>query len=87
MILSNTINIRYKYKTGGMNTKEKAQLLKYYGFRGFLKTVNARSFIVVVLPKDKAHNRKVMEGLRNERRENAGDGNGISFTCRRKTRY
>lgn len=32
MILSNTIDIRYKYKTGGMNTKEMAQLLKYYGF-------------------------------------------------------
>lgn len=32
MQLSNAINIRYKYKTGGMNTKEMAQLLKYYGF-------------------------------------------------------
>ncbi|WP_281135035.1 hypothetical protein [Staphylococcus succinus] len=49
-----------------MNTVEMAQLLKYYGFHGFLKSVNARSFIVAVLPKDKAHNRKVMEGLRNE---------------------
>ena len=63
MILSNTINIRYKYKTGGMNTKEMAQLLKYYGLRGFLKSVNTNSFIVAVLPEDKAHNRKVMEGL------------------------
>ncbi|MEB6170384.1 DUF1381 domain-containing protein [Staphylococcus pseudoxylosus] len=27
MILSNTIDIRYKYKTGGMNTKEMAQYL------------------------------------------------------------
>lgn len=64
MILSNTINIRYKYKTGGMNTKEMAQLLKYYGFSGYLKYVNTNSFIVAVLPEDKAHNRKVMEGLR-----------------------
>ncbi|MGW7888635.1 hypothetical protein [Staphylococcus xylosus] len=47
-----------------MNTVEMAQLLKYYGFRGYLKYVNKRSFIVAVLPEDKAHNRKVMEGLR-----------------------
>jgi len=65
MILSNTINIRYKYKTGGMNTKEMAQLLKYYGFQGYLKSVNQRSFTVAVLPEDKAHNMKVMEELRN----------------------
>lgn len=64
MILSNTINIRYKYNPGGMNTVEMAQLLKYYGFRGYLKYVNKRSFIIAVLPEDKAHNRKVMEGLR-----------------------
>lgn len=66
MILSNTINIRYKYNTCGMNTVEMAQLLKYYGHKGYLKSVNARSFIVAVLPKDKAHNMKVMEELRNE---------------------
>ncbi|MDW4218182.1 hypothetical protein QI050_11790 [Staphylococcus saprophyticus] len=48
-----------------MNTKEMAQLLKYYRFRGFLKSVNTNSFIMAVLPEDKAHNRKVMEGLRN----------------------
>lgn len=65
MILSNTINIRYKYNTGGMNTVEMAQLLKYYGFSGYLKYVNKRSFTVAVLPEDKAHNMKVMEGLRN----------------------
>ena len=65
MILSDTINIRYKYNTGGMNTVEMAQLLKYYGFRGYLKSVNTNSFIVAVLPEDKAHNRKMMEGLRN----------------------
>lgn len=66
MQLSNTINIRYKYKTGGMNTKEMAQLLKYYGLRGYLKYVNANSFTVAVLPEDKVHNRKAMEGLRND---------------------
>ena len=64
MILSDTINIKYKYNTGGMNTVEMAQLLKYYGFRGFLKSVKTNSFIVAVLPEDKAHNRRVMEGLR-----------------------
>ncbi|MDW3787325.1 hypothetical protein QI338_08820 [Staphylococcus saprophyticus] len=64
MILSNTINIRYKYKTGGMNTKEMAQLLKYYGFRGFLKAINKNSFTVAVLPEDKAHNRKVLNKLK-----------------------
>lgn len=64
MILSDTINIRYKYNTCGMNTVEMAQLLKYYGFLGYLKSVNQRSFTVAVLPEDKAHNRKMMEGLR-----------------------
>ncbi|WP_155238574.1 hypothetical protein [Staphylococcus xylosus] len=64
MILSNTIDIRYKYNTGGMNTVEMAQLLKYYRFRGFLKAINKRSFIVAVLPEDKAHNRKVLNELK-----------------------
>lgn len=64
MILSNTINIRYKYNTCGMNTVEIAQLLNYYGFRGFLKTINPNSFIVAVLPEDKAHNRKVLNELK-----------------------
>lgn len=66
MILSNTIDIRYKYNTGGMNTVEMAQLLKHYRLKGFLKSVNKRSFIVAVLPEDKAHNKKVMEEIRNE---------------------
>lgn len=64
MILSNTINIRYKYKTGGMNTKEMAQLLKYYRLKGFFKSVNVNSFIVAVLPEDKAHNIKVLNELK-----------------------
>ena len=66
MILSDTIKTRYKLDTKGRNTVEIAQLLKYYGFRGFLKVINTNSFIVAVLPEDKAHNRRVMEGLRNE---------------------
>ena len=64
MQLSNTINIRYKYKTAGMNTVEMAQLLKYYGFRGYLKYVNPHSIVMAVLPEDKEHNREVMEGLK-----------------------
>lgn len=64
MILSDTINIRYKYNTCGMNTVEMAQLLKYYGFRGYLKLVNQRSFTVAVLPEDKAHNRKMLNKLK-----------------------
>ncbi|MDW3782153.1 hypothetical protein [Staphylococcus saprophyticus] len=47
-----------------MNTVEMAQLLKYYGFRGFLKAINSNSFIVAVLPEDKAHNRKVLNKLK-----------------------
>ncbi|PNZ17361.1 hypothetical protein BU059_06350 [Staphylococcus succinus] len=64
MILSNTIDIRYKYNTCGMNTVEMAQLLKYYRFRGFLKSVNERRFIVAVLPKDKAYNMKVLDKMK-----------------------
>lgn len=64
MQLSKTINIKYKYNTGGMNTKEMAQLLKYYGLRGFLKSVNTNSFVMAVLPEDKAHNRKVLNKLK-----------------------
>ena len=64
MQLSNTINIRYKYKTGGMNTKEMAQLLKYYRLKGFLKSVNTNCFTVAVLPEDKAHNMKVLNKLK-----------------------
>ncbi|WP_158258882.1 hypothetical protein [Staphylococcus succinus] len=41
-----------------------AQLLKYYGFKGYLKSVNKNSFIVAVLPEDKAHNRKVLNQLK-----------------------
>ncbi|MRN64845.1 hypothetical protein GIX91_12995 [Staphylococcus saprophyticus] len=40
-----------------------SQLLKYYGFSGYIKYVNANSFIVEVLPEDKAHNRKSLTVL------------------------
>lgn len=65
MILSDTIKVKYKIDTKGRNTVEMAQLLKYYRFRGFLKAINKNSFTVAVLLEDKAHNRKMMEGLRN----------------------
>lgn len=64
MQLSDTINIKYKYNTCGMNTVEMAQLLKYYGFHGYLKYVNARSIVMAVLPEDKEHNRKVLRELK-----------------------
>lgn len=64
MILSNTINIKYKYATCGMNTKQMAQLLKYYGLRGYLKYVNINSFIMAVLPEDKEHNKMIMDELK-----------------------
>lgn len=64
MILSDTINIKYKYNTCGMNTKEMAQLLKYYHLKGFLKSVKTNSFIVAVLPEGKEHNRRVLNKLK-----------------------
>ncbi len=66
MILSDTIKIKYKIDTKGRNTVEMAKLLKDYGVRGYLYSVNPRSIVMAVLPEDKEHNRKVMEGLRNE---------------------
>ncbi|MDW4229001.1 hypothetical protein QI210_10430 [Staphylococcus saprophyticus] len=47
-----------------MNTVEMAQLLKYYGFRGFLKAINTNSFVMAVLPEDKTHNRKMLNKLK-----------------------
>ncbi|WP_269668840.1 hypothetical protein [Staphylococcus gallinarum] len=41
-----------------------AKLLRDYRVRGFLYSVNPRSIVMAVLPEDKEHNRKVMEGLR-----------------------
>lgn len=64
MILSETIKVKYKIDTKGRNTVEMAKLLRDYGVRGFLYFVNQRSIVMAVLPEDKEHNRKVMEGLR-----------------------
>jgi hypothetical protein len=64
MILSDTIKTKYKLDTKGRNTVEMAKLLKYCGVKGFLISVNSRSIVMAVLPEDKAHNRKAMEGLR-----------------------
>ncbi|MGL4008895.1 hypothetical protein [Staphylococcus nepalensis] len=66
MILSDTIKTKYKLDTKGRNTVEMAKLLKYCGVKGFLISVNTHSIVMAVLPEDKAHNRKAMEGLRNE---------------------
>ena len=64
MILSDTIKVKYKIDTKGRNTVEMAKLLRDYGVRGFLYSVNPRSIVMAVLPEDKEHNREVMEGMR-----------------------
>ena len=66
MQLSDTIKTKYKLDTKGRNTVEMAKLLKDYRVRGFLIAVNTHSIVMAVLPEDKEHNRKAMEGLRNE---------------------
>ncbi|MFD3219947.1 hypothetical protein ACE3LZ_02975 [Staphylococcus saprophyticus] len=65
MILSETIKVKYKIDTKGINTVEMAKLLRDWGVKGFLYSINPRSIVMAVLPEDKAHNREVMEGLRN----------------------
>ncbi|RIO43883.1 hypothetical protein [Staphylococcus nepalensis] len=64
MQLSDTIKTKYKLDTKGRNTVEMAKLLKDYGVKGFLIAVNPHSIVMAVLPEDKEHNRKAMEGLR-----------------------
>ena len=64
MILSDTIKVKYKLDTKGRNTVEMAKLLRDYGVRGFLYSINPRSVVMAVLPEDKEHNREVMEGMR-----------------------
>lgn len=64
MILSDTIKTKYKLDTKGRNTVEMAKLLRDYGVKGFLYSLNSHSIVMAVLPEDKEHNRKVMEGLR-----------------------
>lgn len=64
MQLSDTIKIKYKIDTKGRNTVEMAKLLRDWGVKGFLYSINPHSIVMAVLPEDKEHNRKVMEGLR-----------------------
>ena len=66
MILSDTIKVKYKIDTKGRNTVEMAKLLRDWGVRGYLYSVNPRSIVMAVLPEDKEHNMKVMEGIINE---------------------
>ena len=64
MKLSDAIKVKYKIDTKGKNTVEMAKLLRDCGVKGFLYSINPRSIVMAVLPEDKEHNRKVMEGLR-----------------------
>ena len=64
MILSETIKIKYKIDTKGKNTVEMAKLLRDYGVKGFLYSLNPRSIVMAVLPEDKEHNRKVLNGIK-----------------------
>ena len=64
MILSDTIKVKYKIDTKGRNTIEMAKLLRDWGVKGFLYSINPRSIVMAVLPEDKEHNREVMEGMR-----------------------
>ena len=64
MILSDTIKVKYKLDTKGRNTVEMAKLLKDCGVRGFLIAVNSHSIVMAVLPEDKEHNRKVLNGIK-----------------------
>lgn len=64
MQLSDTIKTKYKLDTKGKNTVEMAKLLKDYRVKGFLYSVNPRSVVMAVLPEDKEHNRKVLNGIK-----------------------
>ena len=66
MILSDTIKTKYKLDTKCRNTVEMAKLLRDWGVKGFLYSINPHSIVMAVLPEDKEYNRKVMEGLRSE---------------------
>ncbi|MEX5651180.1 hypothetical protein AB1J05_01540 [Staphylococcus cohnii species complex 1658] len=43
-----------------------AKLLKDWGVKGFLYSINPHSIVMAVLPEDKEDNRKAMEEIRNE---------------------
>ena len=64
MILSDTIKVKYKIDTKGRNTIEMAKLLRDCGVRGYLYSVNPRSIVMAVLPEDKEHNRKLLNGIK-----------------------
>lgn len=67
MILSETIKVKYKFNTCGLQTHEVAKLLRDKGVKGFVISSNDRSVIVAVPREDIKRNRKIMEGIRNER--------------------
>jgi len=64
MMLSETIKVKYKIDTKGRNTVEMTKLLRDWGVKGFLYSLNTRSIVMAVLPEDKEHNREVMEGIK-----------------------
>ncbi|AYX89331.1 hypothetical protein EGX68_03435 [Staphylococcus cohnii] len=64
MMLSETIKVKYKIDTKGRNTVEMTKLLRYWGVKGFLYSLNTRSIVMAVLPEDKKHNRKVLNGIK-----------------------
>ena len=64
MILSDTIKVKYKIDTKGRNTVEMANLLRDWGVKGFLYSINPRSVVMAVLPGDKEHNREVLNGIK-----------------------
>ena len=66
IILSDTIKVKYKLDTTGMNSIEVARMLKDNGVRGFTMEVNKRYVIVAVPREDIKMNRKIMEGIRSE---------------------
>lgn len=57
MQLSNTVDVKYKINTNGMNTVEVARMLKENRVNRFLKYVNERSVIVAVSREDIKSNR------------------------------
>lgn len=65
MILSDTIKVKYKLNTCGLQTHEVAKLLRDKGVKGFVISSNDRSVIVAVPREYIKRNRKIMEGFRN----------------------
>lgn len=66
MILSDTIKVKYKIDTCGLQTHEVAKLLCNKGVKGFVISSNDRNVIVAVPREDIKRNRKIMEEIRNE---------------------